>query len=143
MKFNKDLEPLVDLWIKVIKRSIDDLVLFIDNKTEIEQELFDSAHSFIFDDDHTIFLDNYWVLYHCQKCNNFIHELMSSFSMSYKCSSCSSQVKGEDVYISDLMMYLNKECPAVDLFEMLGIEDIEGMRKRVRALVKAKTGKEI
>jgi hypothetical protein len=63
--------------------------------------------------------------------------------MEYKCQYCGAPVKGEDVYISELMQYLNKDCPVVDLFAMLGLEDIEGMRDQVRHIVKSKTGKEI
>jgi DNA-directed RNA polymerase subunit RPC12/RpoP len=143
MKYDKNLEPIIDLWSRVIKRAIDDLVLFSTHASETEKEVFDSAHSFIFNDEHTIFLDNYWVSYSCERCEKHSHEWMSSFSMEYKCQYCGAPVKGEDVYISELMQYLNKDCPVVDLFAMLGLEDIEGMRDQVRHIVKSKTGKEI
>jgi len=143
MRFNKDLEPLIDLWARVIKRAIDDIILFSSNSSSLEEEIFDSAYSFIFNDEHLIFIDNYWVAYRCRKCNKFIHEMMSSFSTSYKCADCKSLIRGEDVTVSKLMKGLNRECLAIDLFETLGIEDIEGFRNSVRRKVKEKTGKDI
>ena len=43
MKYSKDLEPVIDLWARVIKKAIDDLIFFSSHASDLERDLYDSA----------------------------------------------------------------------------------------------------
>lgn len=133
---------VTDLWMKVLHRAIDDVVLYTvmrENGVELKEEDLEfeaSAHGFLFDDEYRIPMDDYEVLINCHQCNNYSYTdkmsiLAANDSVCPECQ-CRQDEKAANYTIVNQFI---KDISLQELLEMWNINDIDGFRKGTRARI--------
>lgn len=141
---------VTDLWMKVIHRAIDDIVMYRSMReedkelNEEEEEFEDSAYKFLFDDEYRIPVDDYLIDIQCPECQTLqSSRKMSEFSNSkVECTQCNTSL------LSSCSLYkvadgtIVKDMNLRELLSLWGMEDIAGFRdgilERIEELVKKK-----
>ena len=142
---------VTDLWMKVLHRAIDDLVLcrFIRESGKTikpeDLELEESAYKFLFDDEYRIPFDDYNVFVTCSVCEDNVYEDRMSIVAAgeSKCDIChvkqSEKILDYDCEIADTQI---KDISLRELLSLWNINDINGFRigtrKRIEELVMKK-----
>lgn len=142
-----------NLWVKVIKRSINDAALMRINipkwedklkktiderkrkKIEIEIEkmnsIEDSALAFLFNPDHKIPWDDFTINVQCPKCKNEWKTLMSvAAEQTSKCSKCKYDISAKYIQYRITEEYKDKEITLEELLYLFEIENIEEFRDK-------------
>jgi len=139
-----------DLWMKVIHRAIDDIVMYKSMRetdkslSEEDEEFEDSAYHFLFNDNYRILVDDYLVDIECPKCRCLTAKTkMSQLSKDKaKCASCglSIRLSTASYTISDKTVI--RDMNLAELLSLWGIEDVAGFREgvleRIEELVEKK-----
>jgi hypothetical protein len=136
----------MDLWLKVISRAIDDLVIYGLYRAEgkelkdDEKEYEASAYGFLFDEEYTIPLDDYPVIIQCLKCEEKTQKLMSlAISEDFICSGCKVKVSSKTAITNIVETKCKIEVSLNELLSYLGMENPEAFRsgceKRIRELI--------
>ena len=134
---------VTDLWMKVLHRAIDDVVLFTvmrDSDIPLKEEdleLAQSAHDFLFDDTYRIPMDDYNVFIHCDNCGNYSYQdKMSNLAAgNSKCPKCLTVQDEKTVEYNISQEYRVKDVSLEELLSMWNIEDVEGFRKGTKARI--------
>ena len=130
----------VDLWMRVIHRAVDDIVLFTKVQqerklTEDEKEYLATASSFIFDDDYKIPMCDYNIEIFCSKCKKFWTEVMSvATSEELNCPICEHRVTWKSIKYRILDAESLKTASFKELLDLWDISDIKGFRDNVKIL---------
>jgi len=140
---------VTDLWMKVLHRAIDDVVLYKTmrmNGTPLKEEDLEfeqSAYDFLFDDDYRIPMDDYQVVIKCANCDIDYLDKMSILAANYsECPKCKTKQDEKMAHykISDTSQV--KDISLSELLEMWNIDDIDGFRRgaklRIEFLIKKK-----
>lgn len=141
---------VTDLWIKVLHRAIDDIVMYFierEKGTKLKQEdleIEQSAYDLLFDDDYRIIIDDYQIVITCNGCKDTHIRHMSEATNTLKliCPLCNHHIikKETEYYILEHQQI--KEISLVELLSMWDIHDIKqfrvGARKRIALLIKNK-----
>jgi hypothetical protein len=130
---------VTDLWMKVLNRAIDDLVMYKvmrDNGVILKEEdleLENSAHSFLFNDKHRIPIDNYKVVVTCGYCKNFkyIDDMSTLAANDSVCPKCKLKKFIEYSVIGKSI----KDLSLAELLAIWDINDIDGFRRGARARI--------
>jgi len=131
---------VTDLWMKVLHRAIDDIVLFTTMRDgniplkEEEIELEKSANEFLFDDSHRIPMDDYIVNIKCSCCEDTIYtDNMSVLSAGDSiCPTCSFKADEKLTKYEISSEFLVKDVSLAELLAMWNIYDVSGFRKGTR-----------
>lgn len=137
---------VTDLWLKVISRAIDDLVIYqlyrAEGKElkEEEKEYESSAYNFLFNDEYTIPLDDYNVLVSCCRCEHQTLKLISLVvSEDFVCPECKAKVSSKTALMNVLEKQCRVEITLKELLSYLNLNDIDsfrdGCKKRIKDLV--------
>lgn len=129
----------LDLWLKVIMKASDDLVVYQMKKdkgfvlTDEEEEDELNAISFLFNDDHLVWIDDYLVDICCQKCC-FIktHKMSVVSSNIYCCPKCNHKNSPKNIEYTFTENQDNKQISLKELLSILGINDVEVFRKLIK-----------
>ena len=134
---------VTDLWMKVLHRAIDDVVLYTvmrDSGTPLKEEDLEfeqSAHDFLFDDSYRIPMDDYDVMIDCFGCKKYSYkDKMSVLSAGY--SRCPKCYTTQEEKVTSYKIASGKPVKDISLEELLalwGIDDIDGFRKGTRARI--------
>jgi predicted RNA-binding Zn-ribbon protein involved in translation (DUF1610 family) len=131
-----------DLWMKVIQRAIDDILLIRimeSNGEEITEEMKEwkeSAESFLFDEDYYIPFDDYEVTIECPKCGSQWKKQMSTVvAEKSRCSKCKYKISTKYIDYRIISKDIKTEISLEELISLWGIENItlfrEGCKKRI------------
>jgi len=134
---------VTDLWMKVLHRAIDDIVLYTvmrDNGIPLKEEDIEfeqSAYGFLFDDDYRIPMDDYDVHVFCSSCEKYSYsDKMSVLSAGEsRCPKCKVI---QDEKTTNYKIFPGKKIKDISLEELLalwGIDDINGFRKGTKARI--------
>ena len=142
---------VTDLWMKVLHRAIDDIVLYTvmrDSNISLKEEdleIEESAHGFLFDDDYRIHMDDYEIRISCTLgCGKYCFtDTMSNLaSGNSQCPKCHVMHDEKTAVYEILNKDKIKDISLQELLWMWNIEDIKGFRegtkKRIAQLVKKK-----
>ncbi len=129
---------ITDLWIKVLHKAVEDIVLFRLMKEE-EKELTEeekgyekSAYGLLFDPKYKIPFDDYYVKVIC-KCGATKQQLISLVvAENYKCFNCSHKTSPKTTSFKFVQEQSLKELTLEDILAIWGIEDIEKFRKEIK-----------
>jgi hypothetical protein len=135
-----------DLWMKVINRAIDDLVIYglyeLEGKQlkEEEKEYRDSANGFLFDNEYTISLDDYDAVVRCLKCNMDTTKKMSIItSEDFICPNCKNKITAKTATTNVVSTCCAIEITLAELLSYWGIENVDtfrnGCKKRIKELI--------
>jgi DNA-directed RNA polymerase subunit RPC12/RpoP len=137
----------VDLWMRVIQRAVDDIVLFtkvqqIRKLSEDEKEYLATANDFIFDDEYRIPIDDYNIEIFCGKCKkSWIERMSIATSEELNCPTCGHRITWKSIkyqVIDETLKTMNLK----ELLALWDIKDIKGFRKNMTRLAEEarKTG---
>jgi DNA-directed RNA polymerase subunit RPC12/RpoP len=135
-----------DLWMKVINRAIDDLVIYtiyeLEGKElkEEEKEYKESAYGFLFDENYTIALDDYEAIVRCQKCGQETPRRMSIVtSEDFVCPKCRNKITAKTAAGNVVNFSSRVETTLEELLSYWGMDNVEAFRtgceKRIKELV--------
>lgn len=142
---------VTDLWMKVIHRAIDDIVMYRSMKdmgkelNEEDLEFEDTAYKFLFDDNYRIPVDDYLIDIECSKCKRkILGKMMSDLSNNkITCDFCKSKISPASVAYKESQNTITRDMNIRELLSLWGIEDIAGFRDgvldRIEELTKKKT----
>jgi len=139
---------VTDLWMKVLHRAIDDIVLYTimrengDRFKKEDLEFEASAHGFLFDDDYRIPMGDYRIFIVCG-CGYTYVDMMSVLSNGIsQCPKCSYCQEEKDTEYRIVEPQKIKDVSLKELLGVWNIEDIDGFRegtlKRIEFLIKKK-----
>lgn len=128
-----------DLWMKVIHRAIDDIVMYRSMKeigkdlSEEDLEFEDSAYKFLFDDNYRIPVDDYLVDIECSKCNSkLLGKKMSDLSNNkITCCNCEFEITTNSALYTISSNTIIRDMNLRELLSLWEIEDITGFRDGV------------
>jgi uncharacterized protein (DUF4415 family) len=142
---------VADLWMKVLYRAIDDIVIFRimrENNEELKEEDLDneaSAYGFLFDKDHHLYIDDYNVKVICSTCLNPEGYVDKISNLTASCSACPTCGTIQEEKTATYELLEQSGAKETSLEELLYIWDIEdsdgfrdGVRKRIDELVERK-----
>lgn len=135
-----------DLWLKVISRAIDDLVMYQTYRAEgkelrdDEKEYEATAYGFLFDEEYTVPLDDYIAIVKCQKCNNETEKLMSLvISEDFFCPECKNKITAKTAVANIVSTKVKVEITLEELLSYWGMDNIKafriGCKKRIKELI--------
>lgn len=131
----RETELEINLWGKVIKSAITDIVYYDTTKILKNRKLKRkhkewkiSALNFLFNDDFFFPFDTYSIQFNCEFCHTSnsckITEYVNSLHV---CSSCSKLLNNEET--SFQIIEVKKEINLRELLSVMGLENIEYLRK--------------
>lgn len=143
----KEIESEINLWGKVIKLAITDIIYHeLTEETTphklkpIDKENYISAVNFLYDDEYYFPFDDYYVVFQCEKCN-MINSILLSELVKTKdyCKNCLAHIDSENTnYEID---QIQKEINLKELCSIMGMEDINFLRKSFKLEIEDKINK--
>ena len=133
---------VTDLWMKVLHRAINDIVLYTimkDNNIQLKEEDLEfeqSAYNFLFNDDYRIPIDDYNIVIMCSGCTRNYNDKMSILSAGdSRCPNCYTP---QDEKTTEYTISTTSNVKDISLEELLtlwNIDDINGFRKGTKARI--------